>query len=78
MFDASEYSLPSPVSEIPFTFTTIVEVSINELSRINLWSIDPLTTKTFLRNVPWKIFISSNDAVPELMVVVISSGIEKT
>ena len=47
------YSLPKPVSDVPFTYTLIVEVSINEFSKVNLWTSEPSTVKVFDRYVPW-------------------------
>ena len=42
------YSLPKPVSAEPFTYTLMVEVSINEFSSINRWSSDPSTLKVLV------------------------------
>ena len=36
MLSTLRYSFPKPVSDAPFTYTLIVEVSINEFSSINL------------------------------------------
>ena len=85
------YSLPKPGSsdsDVPLTYTLIVEVSTNELSIKNRWSSDPFTVNVFVKYVPWYTTILLNEPVLEIMlpfasdvwvvVVVIDSGIENT
>ena len=52
IFSTRVYFSPNPESFGDLTYTEIVEVSINELSRINFWSNEPSTVNCFLKNVP--------------------------
>ena len=62
------YSLPRTPSSL-LTYTDIVEVSIYELSKINLWSKDESTLNAFCKNVPCNTS-TLKEAVPEASTVV--------